>query len=130
MITISILPIKAQDSIDLELSSSEIMDNYDVIPDLFYTTFKYDEEAKRFDSVYIFGIESNHLEGDVIIVENTIDGLLIVNDLILSLIHEEPDCGDELNVNLFIQEYDTFEAAYEVALIMRESDELCYDPNL
>ena len=52
------------------------------------------------------------------------------NDLVLSLIHEEPDCGDELNVNLFIQEYDTFEAAYEVALIMRENDKLCYDPNL
>ena len=134
MIKVSILPIGAQDSIDLEFKSSEIIENYDVIPNLFYSEFKYnnreDEDVvKRFDSVYLFAIESNHLEGDVIIIEDTIEGLLIANNLILSLIYESDDFpdDDELNVNFFIQEYASYEDAYSVALVMRENNELCYD---
>ena len=130
MINISILPIKAQNSIDFEFKNSEISDSYDFIPDLFCSELKYDEDVKHFDSVYLFAIESNHLEGDVIIIEDTIEGLLIANDLILSLINAELEYDDKLNVNFFIQEYSTYEDAYEVALIMRENNELCYDPNL
>ena len=129
MINISILPIKAQNSIDFEFKNSEISDSYDFIPDLFCSELKYDEDVKHFDSVYLFAIESNHLEGDVIIIEDTIEGLLIANNLILSLIYESDDFpdDDELNVNFFIQEYASYEDAYSVALVMRENNELCYD---
>ena len=41
----------------------------------------------------------------------------------------EDDENSQLYDNIYLQEYKSFEAAYEVALMMKEEDELCYEPN-
>ena len=64
--------------------------------------------------------EANHSKE--IFIEDSVNRIFnIVN-------HTKQGAQDKLDFNFFLQEYDSFEEAYKVALNMREPNPLCYPP--
>lgn len=72
------------------------------------------DELDRFDCIWLVGADAN--KGEVIITESLIT---IINNISSGVF-------DLDNHSLFIQEYETYEDAYRVALMIREVNEKCY----
>ena len=81
---------------------------------------EHDESIKHNLNLHLKDCENNY-EKEIIIENNF--------TIFYNIIHNLNLAGqDDLNYNFFLQEYDSFEEAYRVALNMREPNPLCYAP--
>jgi hypothetical protein len=79
---------------------------------------EYLKELKMFDCVWIATGDGE--KGDIIITENL--------DTILRMVADDSfKLDDTEHTNFFVQEYQTYEDAYAVALNMREGNPKCYN---
>ena len=71
------------------------------------------------DRVYIFTYDTGIIDSEVFITNsfNSIDSFISCNDIMF----------DDKVDNYFLQEYSSYEDAYEVSLTMKELNELCYN---
>lgn len=66
-------------------------------------------------------------DGEVYVSSNPAYIYSVVDEMFEA--NSEDDDGSPFCDNVHLQEYKSFEAAYGVALMMKEQDELCYEPD-
>lgn len=80
---------------------------------------EYIDEIKRFkEKIWVVTSEGSYSEIFITADLYTIKQLLLLNLIV--------DHKNTNNQTIFVQEYDTYEAAYKVALLMREGHPKCY----
>ena len=77
---------------------------------------EYMEELKQFNCIWLATTDGEF--GEIIITEN-------LTKLLLALAHDHWELKD--GCNFYVQEYQTYEDAYKVALDMREGNPKCYN---
>lgn len=82
---------------------------------------EYLQELKSFDCIWL---ATDDGEKDEIVITENLDTLMnaVYGGHFPSLLHQES--------NFFVQEYQTYEDAYKVALDMREGNPKCYNQDL
>lgn len=79
---------------------------------------QYLEELRRFDCVWLAADDGE--KGEILITENITTLILAVKSGHFNLLWNSPQ-------NFYVQEYQSYEDAYAVALDMREANPKCYD---
>jgi hypothetical protein len=79
---------------------------------------EYIEELKRIDCIWVIGQDEEPSE--LLITEN-------VNTIIKSIEMDFWDINLVKDSNIFIQQYESYEAAYDVALDLKEPNPRCYN---
>ena len=82
---------------------------------------EYLEELKRFDCIWLATNDVRKPDKCEIMITEKIDKIL------LSIQYDYWDMSNQRNYNFSIQEYQTYETAYSVALSMREGNPKCYN---
>jgi len=87
---------------------------------------EYLEYLKAFDCIWLATTEGENAE---ILVTESIDLICecVKNGFFSIPWHFYNQNANRTPINFFVQEYQTFEAAYDVALSMREGHDKCYD---
>jgi hypothetical protein len=109
-----------------KLNSNEIeefeFDNYKSFL-RYIKPYTFSNSTPKKDRVYLFTYDENieiNSEPEILITDNPI----FVNYFVDS---DNPTAKLEVREKIYLQEYPSFQAAYDVALSMRETSALCYD---
>lgn len=81
---------------------------------------EYLEELRMFDNIWLATTDSPDAKEEIMITEN-------LEKILLAIAHDHWDISLKKHSKFFVQEYQTYEAAYDVALSMREPNPKCYE---
>jgi len=82
----------------------------------------------KFDCVWLCSGEGNNGFNEILITENIMTIELAIEGFIFTLFKDFEQ--EELNHQIHLHEYETYEDAYAVALDMREPNPKCYNKNV